>query len=326
MPDTVKNQAAYPSPKSQKKAVGLPIARATVILSLATACATDLAIGPYAGKETGETALLRSLLGSFVEGDVAVMDRYYCSFMMIALLLGQGVDVCTRMHQRRHVDFRRGHRLGKYDHLIVWSKPQRPTWMDQATYDAIPATLELREIRYQVVEPGYRTTTLTVVTTLTDPTEYTREDIAELYGFRWNSELDIRSIKQALNLCHASCKSPEMVRKELWTTLLGYNLIRTTAAAAALLHDKQPRQISFTSTCQFVLSSWMVLSQEHLPAQAIAAYCRTMLKRISECEVANRPGRIEPRVLKRRRHGYKLMQEPRHILKARLIKDNNLQS
>ena len=129
MPDTPQNQAEYPSPKSQKKGVGLPIARATVILSLATACAIDMAIGPYSGKETGETALLRELLSSFVSGDVAVMDRYYCSFMMIALLLGRNVDVCARMHQRRHVDFRRGRRLGKYDHIIVWTKPQRPTWI-----------------------------------------------------------------------------------------------------------------------------------------------------------------------------------------------------
>lgn len=319
MPDTPKNQAAYPSPKTQKKGVGLPIARAAVILSLATACALDLAVGPYKGKETGETALLRTLLQSFAQGDLAVMDRYYCSFMMIAQLLGQGVHTCARIHHLRKVDFRRGRRLGKCDHIVVWTKPDRPAWMDQATYDTIPETLELREVCYQVVTPGCRTTKLTVVTTLTDPTKYTTEDIAELYGFRWNAELDIRSIKQALNLCHLRCKSPEMVERELWTTLLAYNLIRTTAAAAALLHDKQPRQISFTSTCQFVLASWTSLSRPGMSAGEIAAYCRTMLERIAECEVGNRPGRIEPRVLKRRRHGYKLMQEPRHKLKSRLI-------
>lgn len=93
----------------------------------------------------------------------------------------------------------------------------------------------------------------------TDADKYTKEEIAELYGFRWNVELDIRSIKQSLNPAHVRCKSPEMVRRELWTTFLGYNLIRTTAAAA-LLHGKQPRQISFTSTCQYVLSSWTLLS------------------------------------------------------------------
>jgi len=319
MPDTQKNQRVYPSPRSQKKGVGLPIARAVVILSLATACAMDLAMGPYAGKETGETALLRQLLKSFEAGDVAVLDRFYCSFMMIALLLQQEVQTCARMHHRRHVDFRRGRRLGKYDHIITWSKPPRPKWMEQETYDAIPATLEMREIRYNVVEPGFRSKTITIATTLTDADKYSKEDIAELYGFRWNSELDIRSIKQTLNLAHVRCKSPEMVRKEVWTTLLGYNLIRTTAAAAALLHDKQPRQISFTSTCQFVLASWMPLCCGLIVSAALEAHCRTMLQRISECEVANRPGRLEPRVLKRRRHGYKLMQKPRHVLRAELL-------
>jgi hypothetical protein len=323
MPDTEMNQAEYPQAKTQKKGVGLPIARAAVILSLATACALDLAVGPYAGKETGETALLRELLAAFVSGDVAVVDRFYCSFMMIALLLGQDVQVCARMHQRRHVDFRRGRRLGKYDHLIVWTKPERPTWMDQATYDALPEVLEMREIRYNVVQPGYRSQTITIATTLTDVETYSKEDIAGLYGFRWNSELDIRSIKQSLNLCHVRCKSPEMVRKELWTTLLGYNLIRTTAAAAALLHDKQPRQISFTGTCQYVLSSWMLLSCRLLAANVLERHCRQMLAQIAACEVANRPGRLEPRVLKRRRHGYKLMQQPRHILRAKLRNDPN---
>lgn len=319
LPDTPANQAEYPQPRSQQPGVGLPLARAAVILSLATACALDLAVAPYAGKETGETALLRELLGSFTAGDVAVMDRYYCSFLMIALLLGRGVQVCARMHSRRQVDFRRGRRLGKYDHLIVWTRPRRPPWMDPEIYDTIPETLEMREIRYHVVQPGYRSQTLTIATTLTDAELYSKEQIAALYGFRWNSELDIRALKQSLNLTHVRCKSPEMVRKELWTTLLGYNLIRTTAAAAAALHGKQPRQLSFTSACQYVLASWMLISGELLSAAQTENYCRDMLAQVASCEVANRPGRLEPRVLKRRRHGYKLMQEPRDVLRAELL-------
>ena len=106
-----------------------------------------------------------------------------------------------------------------------------------------------------------------------------------------------------------------MVRKELWTTMLGYNLIRTAAAA---LHNKQPRQISLTSTCQSVLAWWTLLSHDLIAADRLQSYCRCMLSQIAECEVAHRPGRLEPRVLKRRRHGYKLMQEPRAVLRAKL--------
>ena len=322
MPDTPANQAEYPQPSSQRAGVGFPIARACGIVSLATACLIDLALGKYTGKETGETALLRTLLGSFAAGEIMVADRYYCSFLMIALFYSRKVDCCVRIHQRRHVDFRRGRRLGKDDHVISWTKPARPEWMDEATYAALPDKLELREIRFQVVEPGRRTQMLTIVTTLTDEKTYTKADIAALYGFRWNSELDIRSIKQSLNLVHVRCKSPEMVRRELWTTILSYNLIRTTAAAAALLHDKQPRQISFTSTCQYVLAAWPLFSSGLVTLQDMEIRCRTLLHQIASCEVANRPGRIEPRVLKRRRHRYKLMQEPRSVLRARL-KNNN---
>ena len=117
MPDTPKNQAMYPQQKAQEPGVGLPIARVTAIVSLATACLMDLAIGPYQGKETGESALLRSMLSSLLRDDIAVMDRYYCSFLLIALLLGQGTQTCARKHHLRHSDFRRGRRLGKYDHL-----------------------------------------------------------------------------------------------------------------------------------------------------------------------------------------------------------------
>jgi len=318
MPDTSKNQAEYPQQKAQQPGVGFPIARAVAIVSLATASVIDLAMGPYAGKETGESALLRSMLGSLKSGDIALMDRYYCSFMMIALLLDQGTQVCARKHHLRHTDFRRGKRLGKNDHLIVWTRPQRPTWMDEETYAKIPESLVLREIRYNIVERGRRTRTIEVITTLVDADEYSKDDIAELYGFRWNSELDIRSIKSNLNLDHVRCKSPEMVRREVWTTLLGYNLIRTTAAGAALLHGKQPRQISFTSTCQYVLASWMQLSGGLIDESRLEGYLLSMLKQISNCEVANRPGRLEPRVLKRRRHGYKLMQKPRAELRAEL--------
>ena len=320
MPDTPRNQNAYPQHSAQKPGIGFPIARAVAVISLATACVMDVSLGPYAGKRTGEPALLRALFPSFQTGDVAVMDRCYCSFMMIALLLSHGIQVCARQHQLRHTDFRRGRRLGSYDHIIHWRRPKRPEWMNDATSAVIPDTLELREIRFNVIEKGRRTRTLTVVTTLTDHREYTKDDIATLYGIRWNVELDIRSIKDSLNLGHLRCKSPEMVRTELRTTLLACNLIRSVGMTAALLHGKQPRQISFVSTCQYVLSSWMLLTSDIVRQSALAEYCRSLLEQIAACEVGNRPGRLEPRVIKRRRHGYNLMLKPRNVLKAQLRK------
>ncbi len=318
MPDTPDNQAAFPQQTTQEPGIGFPIARACTIQSLATAAVCDMAIGPYAGKETGETALLRGMLDAFDEGDVAVSDRYYCSFMMIAMFHQRGVDVCARLHQRRHCDFRRGRRLGKYDHLITWTRPARPAWMSKDVYAQILETLTLREIRFNVKVPGRRTEAMTVVTTLIDPKEYSAQDIADLYGFRWNVELDIRDVKQTLGLDHVRCKTPEMVRRELWVTLLAYNLVRKVIATSAAVHAKQPRQLGFTLACQSILASWMLLATGscRAPRQLWAA----ALGRIARNEVANRPGRVEPRVLKRRRHGYPLMRRSRQELREEIGK------
>jgi hypothetical protein len=316
LPDTPDNQAAYPQNPAQDPGVGFPIARACAVISLATACVCDLAIGPYRGKETGESALLRDLLDVFDEDDVVVFDRYCCSFMMLALFSLRGIDVCARRHQRRTSDFRRGRRLGPDDHLITWTRPIRPSWMAPVLYDQIPETLTLREVRFDVCEPGRRVESLTVVTTLTDAKAYTTQDIADLYAVRWNAELDIRVIKQTLGLDHVRCKTPKMVLRELWMTLLAYNLIRKVIATSAVVHDRQPRGLGFTLACQTILASWMLWSTGSV--SDARAMREMMLAQIASNEVANRPGRIEPRVIKRRRHHYPLMQRPRDKLRAEL--------
>jgi len=313
MPDTPANQRAFPQPKSQKPGVGFPIARACAVLSLATAAICQMKIGRYQGKETGESALLREILSCLEGGDLAVLDRYYCSFMLLAMLRMQGVHFCARLHQRRSSDFRRGKRLGQDDHLITWTRPVRPDWMSEELYAQIPATMTLREVRLTIAVPGRRSQTLTVVTSLIDPQAFTPQDIAALYGLRWNAELDIRNIKQTLGLDHVRCKTPNMVNLELWTTLLAYNLIRRLTAIAAAVHEKQPRQLSFTFACQTVLSSWMLLATG--ACRDAASMWRQALSRIAANQVANRPDRIEPRVIKRRRHHYPLMRQPRQALK-----------
>ncbi len=316
MPDTPENQAAFPQLTSQTPGVGFPIARCCTVVSLATACVCDVAIGPYEGKQTGENALLRGMLDTFDENDVVVFDRHYCSYMMLAILVSGGAQVCVRLHQRRPGDFRRGRRLGPGDHLITWTRPARPAWMSEVQYAQIPETLTLRELRFDVTVPGRRTETIIVVTTLTDPEAYSAEEIAELYGLRWNVELDIRDIKQTLNLDQVRCKTPEMVRRELWVTLLAYNLTRKVIATSAAVHGKSPRRLGFTGACQTILSSWMLLSTDSC-INPHGMYT-TMMAHIAANEVADRPGRIEPRVLKRRRHRYPLMRRPRDQLRAEL--------
>jgi len=182
----------------------------------------DLALGPYQGKETGETALFRALWETLEAGEVVLGDRYFGSFFGIAGLGRRGVDVLFRMHQRRKYDFRRGRRLGIEDHVVTWTKPERPEWMDEATYAQIPDELTVRELRVTVDQPGFRVNELVLVTTMLDEELYTKGDLADLFIERWNIELDFRAIKCVIQMDVLRCKTPEMVRKEIWMHLLAY--------------------------------------------------------------------------------------------------------
>jgi hypothetical protein len=208
------------------------------------------------GKETGETALFRSLLQNMSRGDIFVADRYLCSYFMIALARERGVDAVVRQHQQRITDFRRGQSLGKEDHLARWRRPERPEWMDVETYEQMPEFLDVRELRVHVHQPGFRTESFVVVTTLTDHQSYSSAEIASLYHKRWLVELDIRAIKVSLGIDVLRCRSPHMVRKEIWASLLAYNLIRKTILEAAYAADVSPRALSFTAAMQAIGAGW----------------------------------------------------------------------
>jgi hypothetical protein len=317
MPDTPENQEAYPQSASQKEGVGFPLLRGVVLLSLATAMARGLAVGPCVGKETGETALLRELLDRFVAGDVMLADRYFCSYFLICLLKQRGIDVVSRLHQRRTADFRRGKRLGPGDHTVHWLRPPRPNWMDEATYQQMPPSLEVREVEVAVPQPGFRTDVFVVVTTLLDAQEYTRNDLSELYHARWLAELDIRAIKCSLGMDILRCKSPAMVRKEIWAHLLAYNLIRRTLLQSALAHERSPRQISFTAAMQKLASSWML--GPCLDEELVSALIQTYWDDLVGHRVGHRPNRVEPRAVKRRPKPHDLLTLPRAEARAAML-------
>lgn len=318
MPDTPANQAAYPQSRSQRPGVGFPILRWVALLGLATGVVLDSAVGPYRGKQTGETALFRTLLSSLLRGDIVLADRYYCSYWMVALLQELGVDVVFRKHQLRHTDFRCGRRLGRNDHIVTWSKPQRPKWMDQATYDALPETLALREVRTKVTTPGCRVKELVVVTTLCDHETYTKDEILDLYHERWHAEIDLRSIKTQMKMEILRCKTPAMVRKEIWAHLLAYNLVRKVMAQAAAEHHLTPRQISFAGAMQ-TLNEFRT-SLLHASAAELPEITSRILAAIARHRVGNRPGRCEPRKIKRRPKGYSRLLVSRAQERAKLTR------
>lgn len=314
MPDTPENQSEYPQQRTGKP--GFPLARLVVLFSLSVGTVLATAIAACQGKQTGELSLLRLLHDYLQPGEVLLGDRLYCTYFDIALLSERQVDIVTRLHQRRAADFRCGRRLGPGDHVVTWNKPAvRPDWLDEETYQRLPATLELREVLVRVEVPGFRTDTLVVVTTLLDDQPFAAKDLADLYRARWHAELDLRSLKQTLQMDVLRCMTPDMVRKEIGMHLLAYNLIRGIMADAALKHGVLPRQLSFASTWEALLAFAPYLAMND--QSAIDHQYECLLDAVAAHRVGDRPNRSEPRVKKRRAKAYPYMQTPRAQARSR---------
>ncbi len=306
MPDTPENQAAYPQQGGQKPGVGFPISRIVGIVCLGSGSVLNAAIGPYKGKGADEYTLLRRVLDSFNNGDIVVGDAYYGSYFVLSDLIARGVDVVFEQmgSRRRTTDFRQGHRLGHMDHLITYQKPRkRPTWMSKSDYQSAPDKLTVRELKV-----GGKI----IVSTMLCPRAASKQALKRLYKERWHIELDFRNIKTTMGMETFSCKSPEMVQKEMWVYLLAYNLIRLIMAQSAALADLLPRQISFKHSLQI----W--LAYHRLCGVNESEDLSLLFALIIQNTVGHRPGRMEPREVKRRPKEYKLMTEPRPILKERL--------
>ena len=323
MPDTPKNQAAYPQVYNQKPGLGFPIARVCTIMSLSCGAVLDLGISRYAGKGQGELSLLRKMWDILSPGDILLTDALMSTWYEMLTLKQRGVDSVSRLNKAtRRADFRRGKRLGKDDHIVRWPKPSPMiASLDWATYKNLPDYLEVRETRVRVEQPGFRTKEIIVVTTLLDPEAATKEDLASLYRSRWSQELDIRDIKISLQMDVLRCKTPELVRKEIWTHILAYNLIRTIMAQAASQHELQPREISFKGTIQTLEAFQPLMSfQGHKGASFRQQLYLQLLEAVASHRVADRPDRFEPRKRKRNPRKAEMMTKPRWELKRLMRK------
>jgi hypothetical protein len=309
MPDTAENQAEYPQPPTQKPSLGFPLARIVALFSLASGVVLGLAIGSYAGKGSGESSLFRQLWRFLVAGDIVLGDRYFASFWDLAMLRMRDVDSVYRQHQLRLTHNQRLRRLGPGDWLLRLPKPCRPDWMDKETYRQIPATLIVREVTVRIRIRGFRIRQLTLVTTLLDDAQFSAHDLAEAYRSRWQAELDLRTIKVEMQMEVLRCKTPEMVRKEIWIHLLAYNLIRTVMADAVTRHDLRPREISFKGAWQTLVAYRPLV--ENAKSGELPRFYEQMLSAIASHRVGNRPDRYEPRAIKRRPKAQALLTVPR---------------
>jgi len=319
MPDTPENQQAYPQAPQQKPGLGFPLMRIAVVFSLACGAVLEVGMCRYAGKGQSELALLRQMWSMFQPGSIVLADRLMCTWFEFIMLKQRNVDSVCRFTSHRTADFRRGKRLGKGDHLVTWFKPNVLRPIDLETYKGLPDELTVRECRVRLAQPGFRVQVLVLATTLLDPVAYPPAALAELYRERWNAELDLRSLKQTLQMDVLRCKTPELVRKELWTHILAYNLIRTVLAQAAHKHDLQPRRLSFKGAIQTLqaFQSVIALQGQHDAAHRLRLY-HHLLDAIAAHEVADRPNRYEPRMKKRHMRRFAHLSKPRAEIKREM--------
>ena len=298
MPDTDANQSVYPQQGGQKPGLGFPISRLVAVTDLCSGAILDVAFGRFMGKGSDEQSLFRTLNSLFETGDIILGDAFFPSYILMAEMLEKGVDILMEQMgaRRRTVDFGLGTSLGARDHLIQYRKPRQPDWIDKKRYEAIPDTIIVRE---------FKAKGKIFVTTLTDSKLYSKQSMTALYKRRWEIETNIGQIKTILGMNILSCKTPEMIVKEIWVYILGYNLIRLLMAQSAAITGLQPADLSFKHCLQL----WLNYLQQ--TATLDEAKIVLLLTLMAQQRVGNRPGRIEPRALKRRPKAYPMLMIPR---------------
>jgi len=319
MPDTPQLRAHFGQPGGQREGCGFPVATTLVLCNAAGLIARMIAL-PLRTHEASQLSQLHDQLGA---GDVLVYDRAGCSFAHLALLFLRNLHGLFRMHQKQIVSFRhrRRHarqfpkgqragrptsrwikRLGRYDQLVRWIKPAaRPKWLTREQYDLLPDSLVLRELRYRVNRKGFRTEQVTLVTTLTDPVAYPAAELAEQYGLRWQIEVDFRHLKQTMNMDVLKCKTADGVMKELAIFMLVYNLVRLVMLRASHRQKVPLDRISFIDALR-----WLCAARDGRDLGDLVVNPK-------------RPGRFEPRVIKRRKDRYPVMTKPREQLRQALL-------
>jgi hypothetical protein len=312
--DTPENQEEFPQNPPQKEGLGFPIIRGVSLISMITGLLFDVMLGPYAGKQSGETALLWQMLDQLQPGDTLVADCFYCSYWLIAACQNKGVHIVMKNHDKRDDDPLGACRIDKHQRVTVWLRPQRPDWMSEQEYDELAEQIKIRLVDVIIEQAGFRSKKYTIATTMVETKVYSRDWITSVYRSRWLVELDIRSIKCSLDMDIVRAKTPAMVRTEIWSCLLAYNLIRMKMLQSCAVSGRMPRTLSFTTTLQLLAANW-VLASVMLTAELVQLGLETS----SSETVGDRLDRVEPRANKRRPKLLALLNKPRRLAKLELM-------
>lgn len=311
-PDTYANRRRYHYPTGQKKGCGFPVMRALAIFSLASGAISHIVT---AACYTAEMVMLKSLWHTLLPGDIALGDRMYGCFVFLAAMPMQGVDVVARLSQGRNLDLRRAPKLGPNDWLTSLPKPpQPPAYMTPAEWKTLPASIPVRVIRSCLQVKGFRTRTLWIVTTLLDAQLCPAAAICDLYLQRWQMELSFRDLKTTMSMESLRCRSPNMIEKELRVFLVAYNCVRALMAEAATMHALPRQRISFKGTIDALRSFTPVMLRTASKRSRARLHSR-LLEILADDALPARPGRSEPRAVKKRPKPYPLLTKHRRIFK-----------
>ena len=290
--------------------------RIAAVFCLFTGALLETTIGPFCIHEIN---LFRSMYQYLQSGDIALGDRLYGTYADICLTKERMIDSVCRVHWKRKTDFRRGKIVGCYDHIVQWNKPSScPDGLSPRLYRRLPNKVTLREVRYKVEVKGFRPNEVTLVTTLLDPDEYSKAELAQLYEMRWDVEIDLRHLKTTMRMEHLPNKTPHMVRNELYMHLLAYNLVRTLMFQAGVTYQVTPIRLSFQATIQHLLNFSEELAHES-ESQKRQRIHKQLLYYVSKERLPTRPGRVEPRLKKRRPKIYGWLKKPRSQLKEEML-------
>jgi len=312
MPDTPENQAEWPQISSQKTGCGFPTMRLLGCFDLATGTILSYALG---SKKSHELPLLRQQQDAFEEGDIFLGDKGFCSFYDVEWLRKKGSDsVITLARRIPKTEQTCIKKLAGNDLLIRW---ERPVWHKKAPlpkdeWNQLPKELLLRQIKVDVEQPGFRVKSFYIITTLLDPLVYPAKDITELYYRRWSVELFFRDLKTTTKMDILRCKSPAMIRKELLMYFIAYNTIRHLIYETAHAHEKDPMRLSYKGALQALRQAEVYFNRAALCPAEILQIRENLYDSIRTNIIPFRPGRSEPRCLKRRPKPYQLLTQHRH--------------
>lgn len=316
MPDTEENQQVWPQPGQQKPGCGFPLAKIPGCFSLQTGGLLSHEMG---NKHQHELPLLRKQYGVFEASDILLADKAFCSYYDMAMLAKRRVDTVVTLARRKpRSEVQADAKLGPDDYLIHWRKPKLTTHQNftQQQWDERPSQLQLRPIKVLIDPPGFRTQKFYLVTTLLDADRYPAHELAELYFHRWEVELFFRDIKTTLGMDILRCKTPDMIHKEILMHFIAYNCVRRLMCEAAEKSGKPVRQISFKGSIQ-ALRSWEPhLNQTDISRRERSRLIGLLYDGITQKTLLLRPGRTEPRAIKRRHKNYQLLNQPRHEMQV----------